>query len=123
MDATSYGDLKRLSCCYDVLERDEADKQMRSVGGKAYQKPTLQRVAQYAPSHYLWMSIVQVNGHPRHKITHDEVASSAGKVALLLDVTFQISDKAHVPRRATLSSPACDCDWRWLWHLSSKLLV
>jgi hypothetical protein len=37
---------------------------------------------------------VQVNGHPHHEITHDEVPSSAGKVVLLLDVTFQIADKA-----------------------------
>jgi hypothetical protein len=34
------------------------------------------------------LQCVQINGHPRHTITHDEVASSAGKVALLLDVTF-----------------------------------
>jgi hypothetical protein len=48
---------------------------------------------------------VQVNGHPHHEIAHDEVASSAGKVVPLLDVTFQIADKAHVPRRATLPRP------------------
>jgi hypothetical protein len=42
-----------LPYCYDDVNRDEVDKQMLSLGGKAHYTPTLQHVAHYALLQFL----------------------------------------------------------------------